>query len=115
MTSCIGTGQGTVVVPFVPRPARVRRLNVTERIAAMNWADAARACGVRDLRIHESECEDDPARGPFVLIYEQHDLWAAWGIAVHPGSFEVWRPSSGMTVGWYRTLGEALLSIKDVG
>jgi hypothetical protein len=114
MGGCISAGEGAIVVPFVPRRTQARRLNVMERIEAMRWADAARACGVRDLRIHDPEREDDPALGPFVLIYERHDVWAAWGIAVRPGSFEVWRPSTGTTVGWYRTLQEALLSIKDV-
>ncbi len=114
MGGCISVGNGSVVVPFVPRRPQARRLNVTERIEAMRWADAARAHGVRELRIHDPEREDDPALGPFVLIYQRHDLWAAWGIAVRPSSFEVWRPSTGATVGWYRTLGEALLAIQDV-
>jgi hypothetical protein len=109
-----GSG-GAVVLPFVPRRAHPLSLNVPERIEAMRWTDAARPFGVRELRIHEPEIGDEPSLGGFVLIYENNDEWAGWGIAVRPGSFEVWRPSSGATVGWYRTLGEALRAIKPVG
>lgn len=114
MNSCATSRDGAVVIPFVPRQPSRPGLNVSERIEALRWADAARAHGVRQVRIHEPEYGDDPSIGPFVLVYEKHDVWAAWGIAVRPGSFEVWRPSSGATVGWYRTLPEALRAIKDV-
>jgi hypothetical protein len=114
MTGCISTGDGAVVLPFAPRRTHPLSLNVTERIEALRWADAARAHGVRRLCIHEPEAGDDPAVGSFVLIYREHDIWAAWGIAARPGSFEVWRPSSGATVGWYRTLRDALRAISDV-
>jgi hypothetical protein len=92
-------GGSAVVVPFVPRPAHPLSLNVPERIQAMQWADAARSHGVRELRIHEPHAGDDPALGCFLLIYEAQDIWAAWGVAVRRGSFEVWRPASGPTVG----------------
>jgi len=115
MGDCASAGDGAVVVPFARKQSHPQRLNVSERIEAIQWADAARPHGFRALRIHEPERGDDPALGPFVLIYEQHDIWAGWGIAVRAGSFEVWRPSSGTTVGYYRSLREALRAIKDVG
>jgi hypothetical protein len=108
------TDGGGIVVPFVPRRAHPLSLNVSERIDALRWADAARKQGVRELRIHEPEPGDDPALGGFVLIYEADDAWAAWGVAVRCGSFEVWRPATGATIGWYRTLREALGAIQDV-
>ena len=115
MEACVGTGGGAVVLPFVPRPPRPLRLTVSDRIVAMRWLEAARPHGVRELRIHEPEYADDPAVGAFVLIYEHNEVWAAWGVGVRRGSFEVWRPGSSATLGWYRTLGEALRAIKDVG
>jgi hypothetical protein len=114
MSSDGSTDGGAIVLPFPPRRMHPLGLNVTERIQAMQWADAARPHGVSDMRIHEPEMGDDPAVGGFVLIYEKNDIWAAWGVAVRAGSFEVWRPSSGTTVGWYRTLREALAAVKDV-
>jgi len=109
-----GRPGGAVVLPFVRRPPHPLCLTVSERIQTLRWADAARAYGVREVRIHEPEPGDDPAIGGFVLVYEQADLWAAWGIAARPGSFEVWRPGSGATIGWYRTLREALHAIQAV-
>jgi hypothetical protein len=105
---------GGVVIPFIRRPPHPLSLTVSERIQTLRWADAARASGVREVRIHEPEPGDDPAVGGFVLVYEGTDLWAAWGIAARAGSFEVWRPGSGATVGCYRTLREALQAIQIV-
>jgi hypothetical protein len=115
MSDCTATRASAIVLPFVRRKAHPLSLNVPERILAMRWADAARPTGVREVRIHDPEAGDDPALGGFMLIYEADDPWAAWGIAVRPGSFEVWRPSGGATIGWYRTLREALQVIRDVG
>jgi hypothetical protein len=110
----ISTGGGGVVIPFVPRRTSTKSLNVSERIQALRWADAARPHGVREVRIHEPEPGDDPAVGGFVLIYEEADIWAAWGVAVRSGNFEVWRPSNGTTMGCFGSLQEALHAIKDV-
>jgi hypothetical protein len=105
---------GGVVVPFVPRQSHPLSLNVSERIHALRWADGARQHGVRELRIHEPEPGDDPSVGGFVLIYEADDIWAGWGVAVRHSNFEVWRPASGATVGWFGTLREALDAIRAV-
>jgi hypothetical protein len=110
MDGWTGAGGG-VVVPFVPRRTQPLSLNVSERIHALRWADDARKHGVREVRIHEPEPGDDPSIGGFVLIYESDDIWAAWGVAVRRSNFEVWRPASGTTIGWYRTLREALDAI----
>ncbi len=111
----IGLVGGAVVVPFVGRHIHPLSFSVSERIETLRWADAARAHGVHRVRIHEPEPGDGPGVGGFVLVYKGTDIWAAWGVAVRSGSFEVWRPASGTTVGWYRTLGEALRAIHDVG
>jgi len=105
---------GGSVVPFVGRRSHPLSFSVSDRIETLRWADAARPYGVDKVRIHEPEAGDEPGVGGFVLIYKQTEIWANWGVAVRPGSFEVWRPASGDTVGWYRTLGEALQIIQDV-
>jgi hypothetical protein len=69
---------------------------------------------LRRPRIHEPELGEDPSLGGFLLIYEDDDVWASWGVAVRPGSFELWRPSSGATIGWFDTLREALQAVKRV-
>jgi len=84
MGGATGLETGAVILPFVARPAHQLSLNVSERIQALRWADAARPYGVRELRIHEPEFGDDPTLGSFVLVYEGDDIWAAWGIAA-PG------------------------------
>lgn len=115
MDGWIGSsGGGGVVVPFIPRQRPAPSLNVSERIQALRWADAAREHGVREVCIHEPEPGDDPAVSGFMLIYEEADIWAAWGVAVRPIGFEVWRPSNGTTMGRYETLREALHAIKAV-
>ena len=114
MRECTTARASAAVLPFVRRPAHPLCLNVAERIQALRWADAARAAGVREVRIHDPEEGEDPALGGFVLIYEAEDIWAAWGIAVRCGSFEVWQPSSGTTIGCYPTFPEALRAVKDV-
>jgi hypothetical protein len=106
---------GGSVVPFVGRASHPLGFSVSERIETLRWADAARAHGVNKVRVCEPEPGDEPGVGGFVLIYKNADLWANWGVAVRAGSFEVWRPANGVTVGWYRTLGEALHVIQEVG
>ncbi len=115
MDGGIGMAGGAVVLPFVRRTSHPLSLTVSERIQILRWADAARPHGVHKVRIHEAEPGDAPWVGGFVLVYKQGDIWANWGVAVCPGSFEVWRPNSGATVGWYRTIVEALHTIQDVG
>ncbi len=105
---------GGVVVPFGRRWSRPKVLNVSERIQTLAWAAAARSHGVRDVHIHEPEPGDDPVVGGFLLIYRQAELWAAWGVAMGAGGFEVWRPGCGTTVGWHGTLREALHTILAV-
>ncbi len=107
-------GSRGVVVPFVRRSRPKPSLTVSERIQTLRWADAARAYGVREVRIHEPEPGDDPMVGGFVLIYERSEIWAAWGVAARAGNYEVWRPGTGATVGWYGTLREALQAIQAV-
>jgi hypothetical protein len=114
MSECAETRASAVVLPFVMRQPHPLSFNVSERIQALRWADAARANGVRELRIHEPEVGEEPSLGGFLLIYEDDDIWASWGVAVRPGSFEVWRPSTGTTIGWFPTLREALLAVKQV-
>ena len=117
MTDCVGTAEArasAVVLPFALRRLHPLSFNVSDRIQAITWADAARAEGVRELRIHDPEHGEDPSLGGFMLIYQKDDLWASWGVAVRPGSFEVWRPSSGTTIGWFDTLREALQAVKRV-
>ena len=114
MDGCIGAYGGGVVVPFPRRARPAPSLNVSERIQALRWADEARSFGVREVCIHEPEPGDDPAVGGFMLIYEDDDIWAAWGIAVRADRFEVWRPSNGTTMGLYPSLQEALRAIRPI-
>jgi len=111
----ISAGEGAKVLPFVRRAPIVQAgLTVRERIAALQWADAARPYGVRAVHIHDPEPGDDPNVGSFLLIYCDNALWARWGSSVGGGRFEVWRPASGATVGRFATLDEALETIQAV-
>jgi hypothetical protein len=107
-------GPAAVVIPLVPR--RVRSvLTVCERIELLRWTDAARAFGIRAARIHEPEQGDDPALGGFILFYTVDGVWAAWGVAPQAGRYEVWRPNTGITVGWFACFADALAAIQPVG
>ena len=102
------------ILPFTRPVRRTGGLTVSERIQALRWADAARRHGVRSVQFHEPEPGDDPVVGAFLLIYRGEDLWAAWGVARRIGGYEVWRPSTGTTVGLFDTMGNALCAILDV-
>lgn len=110
----ISSFENTTIVPFVRRPAPQSGLGMRERIVAMRWADAARAHGVRAVRIHDPEPGDDPDQGSFLLIYCENALWARWGVSVSNGRFELWRPASGATVGQFATLDEALSVVAPI-
>jgi hypothetical protein len=108
------TGQGATILPFDRGRRRRHGLGVSERIQALQWADAVRPLGVRSVQFHEPEPGDDPVVGAFMLIYRVNDLWAAWGVARRGPGFEVWRPSTGLTVGLYTTIATALGAIFDL-
>lgn len=106
---------GAVVVPFRPR---IRRqvaghagLTAAERSEALQWAEAARRHGVRCVQFHKAEAGDDPVVVPFMLIYRDDRIWAAWGVARWSHGFELWQPSTGFTVDVFPTLNEALAGI----
>ena len=72
MTDCVGTAEArasAVVLPFALRRLHPLSFNVSDRIQAITWADAARAEGVRELRIHDPEHGEDPSLGGFMLFY----------------------------------------------
>lgn len=114
-TTCIESR----VIAFRPRAAPVRPglppgLTMSERIVALRWAEAAAARGVRRVQFHQPEPGDDPATSAFLLVYRRDDLWASWGVARLRGGYEVWRPSTGRTVGRFADLADALDAIEDV-
>lgn len=101
--------QTATILPFEPMALRRKGgLTVSDRIQVMQWTDEVRRHGVRAVRYHEPEPGDDPAVGPFLLIYRFNELWAAWGIARRLRGYEVWRASTGCTVGVYDTMRAAL-------
>ena len=102
------------MVPFARPAPPPPRMTIAERIQTLRWAAAASQHGVRAVRIHEPEPGDPPDVNGFVLVYRQAELWASWGVAVGPHRYEVWRPASGVTVGCFPTLGEALRAIQNV-
>jgi hypothetical protein len=106
---------GTATILSFPRARPVDHgLSVPERIATLRWADAVRRFGVRAVHIHDPEPGDAPGLRGFLLIYRDDALWASWGVAAAGGRYEVWRPASGATVGWFPTLGEALEVVQTV-
>jgi hypothetical protein len=110
----ISAYESATILPFVRRHDTEYGLSIGDRIAARRWAEAARPHGVRAVRIHDPEPGDDPALGSFILIYRDDALWAAWGVSVTCGCYEVWRASSGATIGQFTTLSAALAVIRAV-
>lgn len=102
------------ILPFSLAKRRAAGLGMSERMQAMRWADAARRHGVRSVQFHEPEPGDDPMVGSFLLVYRHEEMWAAWGVARRTGGYEVWRPSTGTTVGLFDTMNNALAAILDV-
>ena len=105
------TSSGTTILPFVRRKAAAGALSVSDRIEALRWVDSVRDRGVRSVRIHDPEPGDAPSVCGFLLVYFGDEIWARWGVAARGMDFEVWRPGTGATLGWYTTLADALAAI----
>lgn len=99
------------ILPFVHPGQRPGTLPVSDRIKVLQWSEHARGHGVRAVRIHEPEPGDDPAMGPFVLIYRMNESWAAWGVARLKNGYELWRSSTGTTLGRFENISAALGAI----
>jgi hypothetical protein len=108
------TYSGAQVVAFRPRSVISPGMNMSERIDALRWADAASPYGVRRVQFHEMEPGDDPATSPFLLVYRGDEIWAAWGVARQRNEYEVWRPGTGRTIGCFPNIRSALAAIVDV-
>ncbi|MDE2197638.1 MAG: hypothetical protein KGJ41_01340 [Rhodospirillales bacterium] len=99
------------VIPFPVPAGRARRLSARDRIHAASWAVTARQSGFSRVVIHTDLPDDDPELGDFLLIYRDGALWASWAVGCAAHGFTVWRPATGVTVGWFPNLLQALESL----
>ena len=106
------TTHEAVIIPFPPpvRPA-ANRLTARDRIEALRWADAARQFGYTRVVLDADPGQRAPEVGDFLLAYRSDTHWAAWGVGCVDDRFMLWRPTNGVTVGWFATLRAALETI----
>ncbi len=103
---------GGNVIPFAPRPHAVgARLSIKDRMDVTSWQEPAFAQGYDRLVIHERAPCDPPEVDSFLSIYRRGEPWSRWGVARCGSSITAWCSVSGMDLGQFGSMGEALGSL----
>lgn len=87
------------------------RLSVTDRIYANEWgASHAAPAGAR-ITIHARNHDDAPEVTDYIGIYRADDSWAVWHLARDGAFIKVWNGPTGMDLGVYTSMKEALAAV----
>ncbi len=76
-----------------------------------SWQEPAFAQGYDRLVIHERAPCDPPDVDSFLSIYRRGEPWSRWGVARYGASVLAWCSVSGMDLGHFGSVGEALGSL----
>jgi hypothetical protein len=101
-------GGGAEIIPFTRRSDRGARLSLRDRMDVATWQESARQFGYDRLVIHERMPLDPEDVDSFLSIYRRGEAWSRWGIARCGATVLAWCSVSGMDVGRYDTVSEAL-------
>ncbi len=105
---------GAVILAFHPVARPKNRFTVRDRMEATRWMDEADAHDYTRLEF-DNACETSGHEpGDYVLIYARRASWAAWGIASHENGLTLWNASTGLTIGCYPTMRQALQAVAPV-
>jgi hypothetical protein len=99
---------GAEIIPFTRRADRGARLSLRDRMDVTYWQESARQFGYDRLVIHERAPTDPEDVDSFLSIYRRGEAWSRWGIARCGATVLAWCSVSGMDVGRYDTVAEAL-------
>ena len=77
----------------------------------MQWeANHANPAGAW-LEIHDRRQDDAPEVGDYIGIYRAYDRWAVWGLARDGSKITVWHGPSGVDLGSFSTIADALAAV----
>lgn len=103
----------TNVVAFALPASTGARLSIRDRMDVTSWLEPAFARGYDRLVIHErTEC-DPPEIDSFLSIYRRGESWSRWGVARCGATVLAWCSVSGMDIGRFASMAEALGSLLE--
>lgn len=105
------------ILPFRRPRALGTCLTVVDRIEALRWQDSAAGPSGTRLAIYHVDGEDTAETGhysgDYISIYRGDDEWAAWGAARSGDRISVWRSATGVDLGHFPTMREALAAVRS--
>lgn len=101
------------VIPFpvkaeIQTSQAITLFSMSDKMAALNWAEKARLLGVTHISFEASDNYGDDDTGEFIMVYERASRWASWGIGCSTLGMTLWRSACGTTIGQFETLPKAL-------
>jgi len=88
--------------------------NSRDLIALTCWMQRTDQHGYRRVLIEGGNGEGGPEEGGYVLIYAPHCDWASWGIARSNDELVIWNCGSGVDLGRFSAMLNALESLPPV-
>ncbi len=85
-----------------------------DRIALSEWIRRSDAHGYQRVVIETGSQEGGPEEGGYVLLYTQDKAWAHWGMARGSNGIIIWHCGTGIDLGRFDTMLEALESLPPV-
>jgi hypothetical protein len=107
----MGEANQGVVVPFRRTADLLGRLTISDRAAALQWADRASQHGYSRIVLDRATEGSGHEPGDFMLIYPRDAVWARRGIGCSPSGLTLWNAANGVTVGTFMTMAETLAAL----
>ena len=99
-----------IIIPF-PQRRQASGLTARDRIEVGNWLEGARRFGYDRMVIHDREACDPPEVESFLSIYRVGDPWSRWGLTRHGATVSVWCSTTGVDLGPFSSVSDALTAI----
>ena len=103
------------ILPFRRPGQDLARLSMRDRMDVTIWQESAPRYGYDRLVIHERSSYDAEDVESFLSIYRRGETWSRWGVARRGNSVLAWCAYSGMDVGEFGTVDEALGNLFGAG
>ena len=99
-----------MIIAF-PQRRQMSGLTSRDRIEVRNWQEGARRFGYDRLVIHNREACDPPDVESFLSIYRAGDPWSRWGLTRHGSTVSAWCSTTGIDLGPFSSVSDALTTI----
>ena len=106
-----GDAAPALVLRFPGAPAPRNRLSMRDRMELLRWADRSAQHGFTRLLFDSASEHSGHEPGDYILIYARGALWASWGIGCTDSGLTLWNATSGVTIGRYGSMTEALCAM----